>query len=117
VTIARIILALVLAAAMAAAGGAKVSGQARMVQSAAHLGFTARAYAGIGALELAATVGLLAGFVWPVLGGLAALGCALLLGGAVIVHVRHQDAAKEVAPAAVLAVLAAAVAWLEFAAR
>jgi uncharacterized membrane protein YphA (DoxX/SURF4 family) len=80
---------------------AKLSGQARMRQSAQHFGIAWERYRLIGVAELAAAVGILAGLRVRPLGAAAALGMALLLIGALITHSRAGDAAKEQAPAGV----------------
>jgi hypothetical protein len=59
-------------------------------------------------LELLAAAGLLVGVALPVVGVLAATGLLLLLGGAVLVHLRNRDGVREMAPAVVLALVAVA---------
>ena len=69
---------------------------------------------GIGALEVVGALGLVLPAVTgiaPVLVPLAALGLALVMAGAVVVHVRRKESP---APAAVLGVLALVVAVLRF---
>ena len=53
-------------------------------------------------LEVIAVVGLLVGAFVPVIGALAAAGLLLLLGGAVVAHLRNGDGVREIAPAVVL---------------
>jgi len=96
------ILAIPLALVFAALGSAKILALAPMRQRAAEVGFTPAAYRRIGILELAAAAGLALGSVIPVVGALAGTGLLLLLGGALIVHLRHGDAVPKLAPAALL---------------
>jgi hypothetical protein len=78
------------------------------MDSADHVRFSHKAYKGIGALELLAAVGLLAGLaVWP-LGVAAGIGLVLLMIGAIVAHLRAGDKIKVFAPALVLGVLALA---------
>ena len=88
----------------------KLSGQPRMRQSAAHFGIPWPRYRLIGAAELAAAAGILAGLRWHPLGVAAAAGMALLLTGALITHRRAADSIKQAAPA--LAALALTLAYL-----
>ena len=70
----------------------------------------------IGALEILAAVGLVLPAlldVAPVFVPLAALGLVLMMVGAVVVHVRRKETST-MAPAVVLLVLAAVVAWGRF---
>jgi uncharacterized membrane protein YphA (DoxX/SURF4 family) len=80
---------------------AKLSGQAQMRQSAQHLGIPWERFLLIGLAELAAAAGVLAGLRVRPLGVAAAVGMVLLLAGALIVHSRAGDAAKEQIPAGV----------------
>ena len=99
------IVAALLAAVLAVLGLAKVLAVPRFRELASDLGFTTTDYQRIGALELAAAAGLAVGSLVPVIGGLAAAGVLLLLGGAVAMHVRNGDSPKKLAPAAVAAAL------------
>jgi uncharacterized membrane protein YphA (DoxX/SURF4 family) len=85
-----------------------------MRHSAQHFGIPWERYRLIGAAELAAAVGLLAGLRLRSLGIAAAVGMVLLLIGALISHARAKDAAAEQIPAGV--VLLAAIAYLVVAA-
>lgn len=96
------ILAGLLVVAFAAAGSAKLAAVPAMRARAAHVGYSVSAYRGIGLLEVLAVLGLLLGAFVPVIGVLAATGLLLLLGGAVVVHLRHGDGLREIAPALVL---------------
>ena len=96
------ILAGVLVVAFAAAGAAKLAAVPAMRARAAHVGFSVAAYRRIGLLEILGVLGLLVGALLPVLGALAAAGLLLLLGGAMIAHLRSGDGPRELAPALVL---------------
>ncbi|MBV1854353.1 DoxX family protein [Catellatospora tritici] len=107
-TLPTTILAVLLALAFAALGTAKVRAVPAMRELAAEAGFTTAAYRRIGALELAAAVGVLLGLIQPLIGALAAAGLLLLLTGAIVVHVRKGDGPRKAAPAIVCALLAVA---------
>jgi hypothetical protein len=96
------ILAALLVAAFAALGSAKLAAVPAMRARAEHVGLSVAAYRRIGLLEVLAVVGLLVGAFVPVIGALAAGGLLMLLGGAVVAHVRNGDGVREVAPAIVL---------------
>ena len=96
------ILAGVLVVAFAAAGAAKLAAVPAMRARAAHVGFSVAAYRRIGLLEILGVLGLLVGALLPVIGALAAAGLLLLLGGAVLTHLRSGDGPRELAPALVL---------------
>ena len=96
------ILAGVLVVAFTAAGAAKLAAVPAMRARAAHVGFSVAAYRRIGLLEILGVLGLLVGALLPVLGALAAAGLLLLLGGAMIAHLRSGDGPRELAPALVL---------------
>ena len=96
------ILASVLVVAFAAAGAAKLAAVPAMRARAAHVGMSVAAYRRIGFLEILGVLGLLVGALLPVIGALAAVGLLLLLGGAMIVHLRSGDGPRELLPALVL---------------
>ena len=96
------ILAGVLVVAFAAAGAAKLAAVPAMRARAAHVGMSVAAYRRIGILEILGVLGLLVGALLPVIGALAAAGLLLLLGGAMIAHLRSGDGPRELAPALVL---------------
>ena len=96
------ILATILVVAFAAAGAAKLAAVPAMRARAAHVGFSVAAYRRIGLLEILGVLGLLVGALLPVIGALAAAGLLLLLGGAMIAHLRSGDGPRELAPALVL---------------
>jgi DoxX-like family len=105
------ILSIALAGAVAliftALGAAKLFALAPMREAAAESGFSTTAYRRIGILEVAGAAGVALGPVVPLFGGLAGAGLLLLLGGAVVTHVRNRDAAAKLAPAVLCAVLVA----------
>ena len=96
------ILAGILVVAFAAAGAAKLAAVPAMRARAAHVGFSVAAYRRIGILEILGVLGLLVGAFVPVIGALAAVGLLLLLGGAVVAHLRSGDSVRELLPAIVL---------------
>jgi hypothetical protein len=102
------VLAAVLAVAFGLLGSAKLAAVPAMRARAEHVGYGVDAYRRIGALEILAVLGILVGAAVPVIGVLAATGLVLLLGGAVIVHLRNGDGFRELAPSLVLAAVAVA---------
>jgi hypothetical protein len=102
------ILAGLLVVAFAAAGSAKLAAVPAMRAKAAHVGFSVSAYRRIGLLEVLAVFGLLVGAFVPLIGALAAAGLLMLLGGAVVTHLRNGDGVREVAPALVLGLVSLA---------
>jgi len=102
------ILAGLLVIAFSAAGSAKLAAVPAMRARAEHVGFSVAAYRRIGSLEVLAVLGILVGAVIPVIGALAAAGLLMLLGGAVVAHLRNGDGVREIAPAVVLSVVALA---------
>ncbi|QGN49751.1 DoxX family protein [Micromonospora sp. WMMD558] len=107
-TLAATILAVLLALIFSALGTAKILALQPMRELAAHAGFSVSAYRRIGLLEIAAVIGLLIGLFQPLIGLLAGAGLLLLLGGALVVHLRKGDGPRRYAPAIVCGVLVAA---------
>ncbi|MFE4816556.1 DoxX family protein [Streptomyces sp. NPDC056704] len=103
-----IVLAVLLAAIFLLLGAAKLAAVPAMRQAAAHVGMTTTHYRLLGALEVAAAAGLLAGLRITALGAAAAAGLILLMAGAVVIHLRSGDPAARYLPAAVVGALAAA---------
>lgn len=99
------ILAVLLVVVFAALGSAKLVAVPAMRAKADHVGFSVAAYRRIGLLEVLAVVGLLVGAVVPVIGALAAVGLLMLLGGAIVAHLRNRDGIREIAPAVLLGVV------------
>jgi len=99
------VLAGLLVVAFTALGSAKLAAVPAMRARAEHVGFRVSAYRRIGALEVLAVIGLLIGAFVPVIGGLAAEGLLMLLGGAFVVHLRNGDGVREIAPAVVMGLL------------
>lgn len=100
------ILAALLVVAFATLGSAKLAAVPAMRTRAEHVGLSVSAYRRIGALEVLAVLGLLVGAFVPVIGALAAGGLLLLMGGAVVTHLRNGDGVREIAPALVLGAVA-----------
>jgi hypothetical protein len=94
-------LSILLAALCLLPSAAKLTAQPAMQASADHFGIEWARYRLIGVAEFAAAFGILAGLVWHPLGVAAAAGMAALLAGALVMHVRAGDNAKEMAPALV----------------
>ena len=113
--ITAVVLSVLLAFAFGASGGGKAAGNAKLLEGAAHLGYSANAYRAIGAAEIAGAASLLIGLAWAPLGVAAAIGLTLLMIGAAISHGRVKDPFPATAPSVVLAVLAAAAVALRLA--
>jgi hypothetical protein len=96
------LLAGLLVVAFTALGSAKLAAVPRMRQRAQHVGYSVAAYRRIGLLEVLGVLGLLVGALIPLIGALAAAGLLILLGGAVVTHLRNGDGPREIAPALVL---------------
>ncbi|QLY28109.1 DoxX family protein [Nocardia huaxiensis] len=105
--VASMVLAGLLAAEFASFGAGKLLALASMRKRAEQLGYSTAAYRGIGALEVAAAGGVLLGLAYPVIGVAAGGGLVLLMAGAIASHLRNHDGPKEIAPAAVSAVVSA----------
>jgi len=102
------VLAVLLALIFIGLGSAKILAVQPMRERAAEVGFSTTAYRRIGMLEVAGTIGLLLGSIEPLIGALAGIGLLLLLGGAVVAHVRAGDGPKKFGPAVICGVLTAA---------
>jgi hypothetical protein len=100
------ILAGLLVVAFAATGSAKLAAVPAMRVKAEHVGFSVAAYRRIGFLEVLGVLGLIVGAFVPVIGALAAAGLLILLGGAIVAHLRNGDGIREIAPAVVLGLCA-----------
>jgi hypothetical protein len=100
------ILAGLLVVAFAATGSAKLAAVPAMRVKAEHVGFSVAAYRRIGFLEVLGVLGLIVGAFVPVIGALAAAGLLILLGGAIVAHLRNGDGIREIAPAVVLGMVA-----------
>jgi DoxX-like family len=107
-TLAVAILAVLLALVFLALGTAKILALQPMRELAAEAGFSTAAYRRIGLLEVAGAIGLLIGLIGPLIGALAGAGLLLLLGGALVVHLRKGDGPRKFAPALVCGLLVAA---------
>jgi uncharacterized membrane protein YphA (DoxX/SURF4 family) len=112
------VLQVLLAAAFAAAGLMKLTQpRTKLTQNMGWVeDFSDSGVKGIGGVELLAAIGLIlpaATKILPVLTPLAATGLVLLMIGAIVTHVRRNEN-QMIAPAAVLLILAAVVAWARF---
>ncbi|MEU2235805.1 DoxX family protein [Streptomyces vietnamensis] len=90
-TAAQITLAVVLTLVFLPLGAAKIAAVPFMRQAAAHLDMSPGLYRVVGALEVAAAVGLLLGPASAPLGVAAAIGLALLMTAAAVAHLRHGE--------------------------
>ena len=102
------VLAVLLALFFISLGSAKILALQPMRERAAEVGFSTMAYRRIGMLEVAGAIGLLLGSIEPVIGALAGAGLLLLLGGAVVAHLRNGDGPRKFAPAVVCGLLVVA---------
>ncbi|MFF9194122.1 DoxX family protein [Streptomyces sp. NPDC014779] len=109
-TTAQIALAAALSLVFLPLGLGKIAAAPFMRRAAAHLGMSRGLYRVVGALEVAGAVGLLLGPASAPLGVAAAIGLALLMTAAAVVHLRHGDPPVRALPAAVVALTAAAYA-------
>lgn len=89
------ILSLVLALAMVASGFMKLIRAPRIVQMMEPVGVPASRLPILGALQIAAAIGLIGGIWFPLLGIAAGIGLVLYFIGAVIAHIRAHDPAKQ----------------------
>ena len=113
--IALVILATLLGLMTAFSAFGKFSKNAKAVDMLRHLGITDSQIRTLGVIEVLGALGLLVGIWIPILGLLAAIGFVLYFLGALIMHVRSKDAAKDMGPALILLVLSIIVTILQFA--
>jgi hypothetical protein len=111
--IAKVVVTALLAAILGFAGLIKVLGVQQSLTIRDHLGVEPVHWRAIGALELAAVAGVLAGLAWWPIGVAAAVAAALLLLGAIGFHARASDSAADTAPAVIGLGLAVATAILQ----
>jgi uncharacterized membrane protein YphA (DoxX/SURF4 family) len=109
--LATTILSLLLALAFVGSGALKLVGAKQSLQIRDQLHVGQRLWRLIGALEVAAGIGLAAGLAVPVLGLASAVGLSALMVGAIGAHGRANDL-RNAGPALALLVLAVAVAVL-----
>lgn len=102
-----VVLSGLLAALFTAAGAVTIAEYPVMRNRAARLGVSTEDLQAIGSLEIAASLGLVIGLVSRPVGAAAAGGLALLMAGAVALHIRAGDRAAQFAAALVLGVAAA----------
>jgi hypothetical protein len=93
VHIAALITSLILAVAMLASGVMKVIRAPRIVSMMGAVGVTPRQLPFLGALQIAAAIGLTAGIWFPALAIAATIGLVLYFAGAITAHVRAKDPA------------------------
>ena len=114
-TIVLIILATLLGIAATGSALAKLSRQARVVESMHSVGVKDNQIPILAVLELLGAVGLLVGIWFAPIGVLAAFGLTLYFLGAVIAHVRAKTPFGEAVPALALAIIALITTILELA--
>lgn len=103
--IALIVLSVVLVLVLLGSAGAKLAKTNQIMEQMSTVGVPPKVLPLLAAAEIAGAVGLIVGFFWWPIGVAAAVGVVLYFVGAVIAHLRVKDV-KNVAPAAVLGVLA-----------
>ena len=113
--IALVILATLLGLVTAFSAFGKFSKNPKAVDMLRQLGITDSQIRTLGIVEVLGALGLLVGIWIPILGLLAAIGFVLYFLGALIMHVRSKDAAKDMGPALILLVLSIIVTILQFA--
>jgi len=104
--VATVIVTVLLALAALGSAMAKLTKQPKLVEQLTGLGVPQSWLPRLAVAEIAGAVGLLVGLKVAALGIAAAIGLIAYFVGAVITHVRKHD--KEIAPAAVLALVAVA---------
>ncbi|TDC61263.1 DoxX family protein [Micromonospora sp. KC207] len=107
-----IALSVILAAVFMVVGVQKLVGERRIRERLDHLGVSAGLTRIVGALELAAVVGLFVGLLWSPAGVAAAVGLVPLMVGAAVYHVRARDSFAVTAMPVAFGVAAAALAML-----
>jgi uncharacterized membrane protein YphA (DoxX/SURF4 family) len=105
-----LVIFLAFASLMSAVG--KLRKMPQVMESMAHVGVKPDQIRILAFLEIAGGLGLVAGFAVPVLGAAAAIGLALYFIGAVVAHLRIGDKIALFGPAAFLAIIAVATAYL-----
>ncbi len=93
--IAALITSVVLALAMLASGVMKVIRAPRIVTMMSAVGVTTAQLPLLGALQIAAAVGMIVGIWVPLLAIAATIGLVLYFAGAIIAHLRAHDPAKQ----------------------
>ena len=112
-TIGLIVLGILLAAAAAGSGVAKLAKVPAVMESMSAVGVRPQQIPVLAVLEIAGAIGLLLG-IWSKPLGVAAAAClALYFLGAVISHIRKGHGVAEFGPAAAIFAIAASVAVME----
>ncbi|MFE7720668.1 DoxX family protein [Nocardia rhizosphaerihabitans] len=101
-TVARIVVALLLAALLVYSARAKLSGKPEVVAAYAGVGVEQRRLPLLAAVLFAAAGGLVAGLWWTPLGLAAALGLVVYFVLALIAHAIHRDLGHAGPPAVIL---------------
>ena len=103
------ILSIVLGLAMLASGVMKLIRAPRIVSMMAAVGVTPPQLTVLGSLQVASTIGLIAGIWYPPLAIAAAIGLVLYFAGAIVAHVRASDPAMQGAIAFLILAVATTV--------
>ncbi|MFE6919406.1 DoxX family protein [Nocardia sp. NPDC057663] len=106
-TIARIAVAVLLAALLVYSARAKLSGKPEVVEAYARVGVDQRRLPLLAAVLFAAAGGLVAGLWWTPLGLAAALGLVVYFALALVAHAIHHDLGHAGPPAVILGLSAA----------
>jgi len=109
VHVAALILSVLLGLAMLASGTMKLIRAPRIVSLMAAVDVTPPQLTVLGALQVASTIGLVAGIWFPPLAIAAAIGLVLYFTGAIVAHVRAGDSAMQGAIAFLALALATTV--------
>lgn len=104
--IATVVVSVLLAVAALGSAASKLTKNPKIVENVTKLGVPMAWLPRLAVAEIAGAVGLLVGLAVPAIGIAAAVGLIGYFVGAVVTHVRASD--KELAPAAVLALVAVA---------
>jgi uncharacterized membrane protein YphA (DoxX/SURF4 family) len=110
------ILSVVLAVGFLGSGALKLIGNKTSLQMRDAVAVGAQLWRAIGALEVTAAVGLLVGLAVPAAGIAAAAGLSLLMVGAIVEHLRANDA-RNAGPAGLLLVLTVALMGIRIVSR
>lgn len=105
-------LGIILAVAFAFTGLPMATGRASSVEQGRHLGFSPEHYRLVGLVQIVGAVALAIGLFWAPLAVAAAGGFALMMVGAVVVHVRAGDPVAKVFPAVFFCLASVATAVL-----
>ena len=107
--VAAMVLQVLLGLAFLGAGAAALVGVEQQAKEFERFGYPRWFRVATGAVEVAGAAGMLLGVLYPALAALAGMLLAAAMAGAVLTHVRVEDTARRMVPAASYLVLALAV--------